>query len=225
MSESITFSFDHKKFPDKSQLPSPSKVPGLAWESLTVSPACAAVQAQAEQAAKPDQSKLRDTLSDLSDDLTAFGLKLPLILVVDCLDDEEAFWTWHQIAGDQDWHRGAFSITPFLAGTNENSEIDDAATLIAHLSDPKSLATTGFKLEQMTAGKYQNLLKDRLDAYLKDIETAHPLEANLYQALIQTINNELRPGGAPERCVERWVDEEVAPWAYIARVIAAKQHA
>lgn len=219
MSDNIVFDYVDKD-PTTGQLTAPPQVFRLAWKNLTVTHACAIVLAEAGDGRyeEGEHGKLRDILCDLTDDLAAFGLRLPLVLVVDCRD-KAGFGFWHRIAGDQDWHRGAFSIMTFHAETYSGSKIEDVGALVHHIFDQNRLKTKDFKLEMVTAEKYAELLEQRLEHYLDGAEGVQSVDGDLYRAFIRTIVAQLRAGGMPEQCVERWLDEEVAPWAHVARAL------
>lgn len=66
------------------------------------------------------KDSLYDTLLDIRDGLAKAGLNLPVVTIIKCSQDD--YNIWHEIAGDQDWHRGDFSIIPCKVDNNKNED-------------------------------------------------------------------------------------------------------
>ncbi|CAE6869971.1 hypothetical protein R69746_08342 [Paraburkholderia aspalathi] len=106
-------------------------------------------------------SLLRDELCDLWDALSAYGHQTPLTLLVEC--DELNYPQWHEMAGNQDWLRGAFSIQPFTQGRFGRANIVDAETLISLLTDATAIHVHAYKLKSLTDQEYLEAIARRVE--------------------------------------------------------------
>lgn len=185
----------------------------LQWGSLYLSPSCAVLSAQAKGEPTPkERQELRDRLSDLGDDLRSFGLALPLLLAVECTDDKQ-YGDWHQLAGNQDWHRGSFAIEVYDQAHFQAAGIVSFSDYLNLLTNPASIGASPFELKQITAEDYAQILRDKLPELQDDDELAGRFNLPLYRALIESLIPEIRSGGEPERGVNAWLDTVVVATA------------
>ncbi len=198
--------------PGEGEMMSPRSVLGLTWQLLTLSPACAVVSATSSANTDIDEATdtavLRDSLSDLSDDLAGFGLRLPLVLVVECPDDK-TYRHWHRRAGDQDWHRGAFGIQAYLVELFRPAGIENLEQLVAMLANPASIGATEYQLREITAEDYAARLRHQLDDLGTSPAWAKGYDLELYQTLIASLLPEITANGSPQAGIERWLEHVV----------------
>ena len=70
---------------------------------------------------------LREFLLDFKDSLLAIGLNLPVVAVFENMQESQ-YYDLHELAGDQDWHRGDFSIVVSKEPIFERISIDHMPT-------------------------------------------------------------------------------------------------
>lgn len=206
--------------PDSHKALDLGRVNGLVWQRLLVSPVGVAVLAKAGDVLSEGEvqggqltalkNAVRDCVCDLGDTLTAFGLRLPLALVIACRELHD-YDLWHRIAGDQDWHRGSFAVMPFFAELYRDSGISCAEALAEELVNARRMKVSEFKLESLDRETYGHLLTSRLTE-LRRHSDFRKYDGNLYAALIDTIVSELR-GPQPEKAADLWVEHVVLPSA------------
>ncbi|MGF6770542.1 hypothetical protein P3T18_003021 [Paraburkholderia sp. GAS199] len=142
----------------------------VTWIRLYISPIMIVVDAQsigneiADEYGELDEQKLgmlRDELCDLGDALSAYGHQTPLTLLVEC--DESSYPKWHEMAGNQDWLRGAFSIQPFTTDRFGGAKIADAETLTSLLTDATAMHVHPYKLRNLTDREYLEAVALRVE--------------------------------------------------------------
>ncbi|SEC94786.1 hypothetical protein SAMN02787142_2236 [Burkholderia sp. WP9] len=139
----------------------------LNWTRLYVSPIMIVVHARsiegkiAVEQYEHNLSLLRDELCDLCDALSAYGYQTPLTLLVEC--DELNYPQWHEMAGNQDSLRGAFSIQPFTKSRFARANIVDAETLTSLLIDATAIHVHAYKLKSLTDREYLESVARRVE--------------------------------------------------------------
>jgi len=130
---------------------------------------------------------LREFLLDIKGSLSAIGLELPIIAVFEKLDNFYGFW--HKIAGDQDWHRGDFSII-----VSKNSIFNEL--VIEKIQDDPNL-----RFKELKPEKIAEYLRNEL----KNIKDRDSEKEKYYKKFIKTISESLENNNIEEG-FERWKD-------------------
>ncbi len=123
--------------------------------------------------------KLREFLLDIKDTLYAIELELPVIAVFDNIQkDKNVFPFIHQLAGDQDWHRGDFSII-----VSSQTVFDDVIKEAIPFNEKMTFKELSF--EDIA----NHILKqtEKINEQDKDLE-------NLYKQFLKTIAESVKEG-------------------------------
>jgi len=188
----------------------------VTWERLHVSTIMVVVVAVSKEAglnAIDDRAAcaaLRDELCDLVDALSAYGVQIPLTLLVQC--EANTYPHWHALAGDQDWLRGTFSIQPFERDRYQGAGITEAEALTSLLTDATALHINPYMLHTLSDGQYLETITRRVAE-----ETARmPMTRQLGQRILAAYEEGgVLSAGDPlgmsisQRGVSRWLRYDV----------------
>ncbi|MFP3588526.1 hypothetical protein SCB29_33565 [Paraburkholderia sp. SIMBA_055] len=188
----------------------------LKWERLTISPIAAVLLATATMSPLNGSGSaryvdtLRDELCDLLDALSAFGIQVPLTVIVSC--GASTYADWHRLAGDQNWIRGSFSIEPFSSEAFAGVSIAGSREYATLLTDVGGAHASKYRLERLTNEHYLRMVTERIpneDALTRSL-AEHVLDAFDAFDAEDVINEPLRVGQrGVQDALLRWLDQEV----------------
>lgn len=179
----------------------------LEWRRLTVTSICATLHAVSEgrppTGDERERAQLRDRLCEISDRLASLGLRQPLVLVVECCNDG-TYRQWHSIAGNQDWHRGSFAITPYYREAFGKSSLPNVDALIRQLTAEEVEGAGSFKLRKLSGDDFAQHMRSGLEGWVKEQSRQDGDEIVLYRAFVDWLTAEFRDDGQIVRGLEHW---------------------
>ncbi len=160
---------------------------GLIIKDQKISQVCFAIRVEWNQDKNIENPKneLMNYALDMSDWLKSKGAILPGVIIMHAKEKKDE---WEKIAGDQDWHRGDFSI---IVKSNE----DEAKKIFEDVIGD-GIKAEDYKLEPMSEQKYVEYLRGE----------NRELKEQFYPELLNIIADEIEKNGinAFENGISKW---------------------
>ncbi|HHV59051.1 MAG TPA: hypothetical protein GXX49_01900 [Clostridiaceae bacterium] len=128
------------------------------------------------------KDNLKKSLLEISDGLSKVGLPLPIFAIIECKEkqnpDKEiySYNKWHEIAGDQDWHRGDFSIIPCIGN-------DDAEKMFEQLMNPIFSSELTYNYREFTLKDFAEYFERKFAEIEKQKSPEEKIKSILYKVL------------------------------------------
>lgn len=122
---------------------------------------------------------LRNYIMNMRDWLLFEGFNLPMVVILICSAEDQR--KWEEIAGDQDWHRGDFSI---IVSKDKN----DASKIFENILFD-GVEAEDYKLQKISKEKYSEYLRKQKETLVK----SKSMES--YTKLLDIVANEIQKGG------------------------------
>lgn len=139
------------------------------------------------------KDNLRSWVLELGDALKFIGVTVPIIIIVEYFEDTDD--TWHEIAGDQDWHRGDFAIIPC-----KNS--NDAGEMFEDVSK-KAFNFDKYTIHPVSSDQISQYLYDEINRIL----SSNKIEQKLHVTIIKNIADCLKNDEDTEKAFNLWKSE------------------
>lgn len=140
------------------------------------------------------KDELRNWTLQLSDVLNFLGLNIPIFIVVETRDND-MYGLWHQIAGDQDWHRGDFAVLP----CNGEKEADKVFENVVK----DSISFEQYILQPISRSTISEYLLDEV----KNLSNSSNIQQRIHANLIEEVAACLNSNGESESAFSSWKAE------------------
>lgn len=139
------------------------------------------------------KDQLRSWVMQLSDALKFIGINVPIMVIVQYTEDKND--TWHEISGDQDWHRGDFAIIPCKNNIDANEMFQSVAK--------ETFSFERYILHAISMDKVSQYLLDEINRIVSQNED----EKRLHVSLIKNISDHLKKGESTKKAFSFWESE------------------